>query len=78
MDEDIEELTPNQLLVEKRYGAQRWHRPKTDGFIRSCLDLVGITNRGHKLSSEQLVKIATGAGLPFVLSESDGDDRNAR
>lgn len=59
-------------------GVISWDKPKTDGFIRTCLDLVGVHTRGQDLSSAQLLAIAQRNGLPFVDSAAAGEDSNRR
>lgn len=61
----------NRLLVEEVYGEQR-HRSVTDGFMRSCLDVIGVHTRGQPMKSHELVALCIANGLDFVEDDRDG------
>lgn len=60
------------LLVEAVYGPQE-RRAVTDGFMRSCLEVVGVYTRGVPMKYPELVALCMANGLDFV----DGVDGGA-
>lgn len=58
-----------QEIVEALDGPTRWERPKTDGYIVGCLELVGVSVRGKKLTRAELLRLANENGLPFTDSD---------
>ncbi len=77
MSEKPPEKTEQQRTVERVHGVVSWGKPKTDGFMRTCLELVGVSTRGTKYSNEQLVRLCNANGLPFTEADAGeaGDER---
>lgn len=59
----------NLQLLKDRFGAL----PKnpTTGFMRSCLEELGVSVRGKALSDKQLLKMLNSLGVPFGGDEID-------
>lgn len=71
-------LSIQQEIVEAEHGAVDWSKPKNDGYMRTCLELVGVTNRGRPMKSAELLALCRENGLPFGEARDDGVDENAR
>lgn len=78
MSEKPPEKTAQQRTIEAVHPDVTWNKPKTDGFMRSCLELVGVPTRGTKYSSEQLVRLCNANGLPFTETENAGAEDERR
>lgn len=65
------EKTKQQLIVEAAHPLVTWDGAVTNGFMRTCLELVGVPNRGTPYTTTQLVRLCQKNGLPWVQSTNE-------
>ena len=58
---------PNVQRLKERFG--RLPKNPTAGFMRTCLEELGVPVRGKPLNDKQLLKMLNNLGVPF-----GGDD----
>ena len=62
-----DELTPQRRKVDEAFP-HSWPSTgcPTDGFIRSCLAVVGVETRGREMKRADLLRLCRENGLDFV------------